>query len=178
MLALASTGLAQCGYDRTGKGRHATRFPVWPMDWLKLVFGGAPTPPAEPAGPTPRSAAPPPAQPSSKTLIEVKRLILPDGVEPQIIEALQRGAGDPDDKWTRKGRPCAYGAFFHRVVGESFQNASGKSRQAILAKAEVGRSVYFMPDPDDPHDPRLSEHTSTWATTPGRKLDTYRGATS
>lgn len=85
-------------------------------------------------------------------MIEVKRLILPDGVEAQIVEALRRGGADPDEKWTRKGRRRIYGAFFHRIVGESFENANGASRQAILAKAEVGRAVYFVPEPDNPHD--------------------------
>lgn len=85
-------------------------------------------------------------------MIEVKRLILPDGIELQIVDALRRGGDDPDEKWTRKGRRQIYGAFFHRVVGESFQNASGESRQVILAKAEVGRPVYFVPEPDNLHD--------------------------
>lgn len=120
------------------------------MNWLKRLFGGAQAPPAEPAA---SSAVPAPNPQPSKIVIEVKRLILPDGVEAQIVEALQRDEGDPDEKWTRKGRRRIYGAFFHRVVGESFQNASGESRQAILAKAKVGRPVYFVPEPDNPHDP-------------------------
>lgn len=96
---------------------------------------------------------PAPAPPPSKTTIEVKRLILPDGVESQIVEALRRSGGDPDEKWTRKGRRRKYGAFFHRVAGESFNNPNGDSRQSILAKAEVGRPVHFVPEPDNPHDP-------------------------
>lgn len=111
------------------------------MSWLKRLFA--------PRGTT---AIASPVEPEQPRRVVVNRLILPEGIEAPIIEALQRG-DEPDEKWTRKGRQRVYGAFFHKVVGESFNNPNGVSRQSILATAQVGTMVYFIPEPSNPADP-------------------------
>lgn len=40
------------------------------------------------------------------------------------------------------------------VVGESFANADGTSRQAIIARIGVGDPIALRPEPDNPHDAR------------------------
>jgi hypothetical protein len=103
--------------------------PARPVSWLRRLFAlrmrGAEAVIASPAAPVPPAKVAPVQSPR----VVVKRLILPEGIEAQIIEALQRG-DDPDEKWTRKGRRRVYGAFFHKVVGESFDNPNGVSRQS------------------------------------------------
>jgi len=118
------------------------------MTWLKRLFGPAG---ADVASGTPE---PPPADPETgqPRRVIVKRLILPEGIEAEIVESLRRG-DDPDEKWTRVKRRRVYGAFFHKVVGESFDNPNGESRQSILAGAQVGTAVYFILEPSNPVDP-------------------------
>jgi hypothetical protein len=121
------------------------------VNWLTRLFArrmrGTSAAIASPAAQT----TPAKFEPEQPSRVVVKRLILPQGVEAQIIEALQRGE-EPDKKWTRKGRRRVYGSFFHKVVGESFDNPNGVSRQSILATAQVGTAVYFIPEPSNPVD--------------------------
>lgn len=39
------------------------------------------------------------------------------------------------------------------VVGESFNNPDGSSRQDEIRRCGVGESVRLQPEPDNPHDP-------------------------
>lgn len=129
------------------------KFAPRPVSWLRRLFAprmrgtvaAISSPATQPALAKVGAAHQPPR-------VIVKRLILPEGIEVQIIEALQRG-DDPDEKWTRKGRRRMYGTFFHKVVGESFDNPNGVSRQSILATARVGAAVYFIAEPSNPVDP-------------------------
>lgn len=82
--------------------------------------------------------------------ITVRFPVLPDGIEAAIVSALQQGV-DPDEGWCARSRE--WGAFFCRAVGETFSNANGESRQAILANAKPGTRAWLLPEPTNPRDP-------------------------
>lgn len=42
--------------------------------------------------------------------------------------------------------------FHTKVVGVSFNNSDGQSRQRIIGKCSVGEHVYLAPEPDNPYD--------------------------
>jgi hypothetical protein len=42
--------------------------------------------------------------------------------------------------------------FFAHVAGESFRNADGSERQAIIARCRVGEPLVLEHEPDNPHD--------------------------
>jgi hypothetical protein len=42
--------------------------------------------------------------------------------------------------------------FFAKVAGESYRNADGSDRQAIIASCRVGEPLLLLPEPDNPHD--------------------------
>lgn len=44
------------------------------------------------------------------------------------------------------------GSYTISVVGESFRNADGSSRQSIIGRCRVGDSVTLEREPDNPHD--------------------------
>jgi hypothetical protein len=117
------------GVARPGKTRRRVT-----SELAQRIFGEAPALSPEPV-PTSATSAAMPAPP--KTVIEIRRLILPDGVDAQSVEALRRGGGDPDEKWTRKGRRQIYGAFFHSATPTA--NPARPSWQG-----EVGRPAHFI----------------------------------
>jgi hypothetical protein len=65
----------------------------------------------------------------------------------QITEALRRGK-DPNSELS-----IAHHAHHLSVVGESFANANGTSRQRIIQETKEGAVVFLVPEPDNPHDP-------------------------
>ncbi|MEI6861608.1 MAG: HIRAN domain-containing protein [Verrucomicrobiota bacterium] len=85
---------------------------------------------------------------------------LPDGVEAQIVAALQRG-GDPGEEWITATMPkndgrirmAPYSARFQSVAGESFNNPDGKPRRKILKDAEIGGRVFLVAEPTNRYDP-------------------------
>lgn len=94
------------------------------------------------------------ATPKATTVeVTVRRPALPSGTESAIVQALRRGE-DPDDSWTRQvDYQGSWGAFFSKVVGESFDNPDGVSRQTVLAGAKVGSLVWLVPEPTNAYDP-------------------------
>ena len=42
--------------------------------------------------------------------------------------------------------------FQTKVVGVTFENADGASRQRIIAKCGIGEDIDLVPEPDNPHD--------------------------
>ena len=66
-------------------------------------------------------------------------MILPDGVDAQSVEALRRGGGDPDEKWTRKGRRQIYGAFFHSATP-----TANPARASWQGRRSAGRRTSFI----------------------------------
>lgn len=83
--------------------------------------------------------------------IQVRFPVLPNGVEEEIVAALTAGK-EPSKSWIRRDKKESWGAFFQKVVGESFENANGTSRQAILADARIGNRVWLIAEPDNPRD--------------------------
>jgi hypothetical protein len=77
----------------------------------------------------------------------------------KIAEALRRG-GDPDEEWMR-GTPnndgllrlILYEGRFRSVVGETFANPDGVSRQDVLARATPGCEAFLISDPNNQFDP-------------------------
>jgi hypothetical protein len=79
-------------------------------------------------------------------------------VEADIVAALRAG-NEPDEAWMTEGvkddgtiRIVPSGRF-QSVTGESFSNPDGVSRQSIIAATEPGTVVWFVPEPDNAHDP-------------------------
>jgi len=91
--------------------------------------------------------------------VAVRRPVLPSGEDVKIVEALRRG-DDPDEEWMR-GTPSndglvrlmPYEGRFQSVVGETFANPNGVSRQDVLARSTPGCEAYLIPEPSNQHDP-------------------------
>ncbi|MFN4017646.1 MAG: HIRAN domain-containing protein [Reyranella sp.] len=96
--------------------------------------------------------------PSKSTTIEheIRRPTLPQGIEPQIVAALQRG-DDPDEEWMRGPndgvvRLMPYEGRFQSIAGETFSNPDGVPRQTILRRATPGTEVFLVPEPTNQYD--------------------------
>ncbi len=80
--------------------------------------------------------------------LDLKVLSVPADLAAAIERAI-RGGTDPD----AVPLPTQYHAHDLRVVGESFSNPSGSSRQEIIDQSSPGDVAYLAPEPDNPHDP-------------------------
>jgi hypothetical protein len=79
---------------------------------------------------------------------ETVALTVPElGTLGEDIATLLRSGKDPNEALSIPHR-----AHHLSVVGESFTNANGTSRQEIIARSEPGTNVYLVPEPDNPHD--------------------------
>lgn len=95
-----------------------------------------------------RTPAPQARAHSTQIEIDLRVLNVSDELQQQIANKLRAG-GDPDDVEL----PSAWHGHALRVVGESFDNPNGTSRQQIIATTELGTMAFLLPEPDNPHDP-------------------------
>lgn len=79
--------------------------------------------------------------------IDIRVPNVPPDLERRIAGALRNGA-DPDEIEL----PGGWHAHHQRIVGESFNNPNGSSRQELIASAQIGTAVFLVPEPDNPHD--------------------------
>ena len=86
---------------------------------------------------------------SAATAIDLRVLKVPAEIEQQILSRLRAGH-DPDDVVL----PGDWHAHDLRVVGESFPNPNGTSRQQFIDQAVPGTPVFLVPEPDNIHDPK------------------------
>lgn len=127
-LALAVVGFVAFLWISSSLGRRRSAPIAAEKDWLAQ-----------------QSVAPLPAP--KPVAIELSVPKLPDGVDEAITAALRAGS-DPDEI----EMPANYHAHDLRVVGESFANDNGSSRQEIIGRTSPGDAAYLVPEPDNPHD--------------------------